>query len=743
YQFLGAGGGGGGGGAVGGSGGAWGPDGTIPNCKKFQYFSGKEFSSYSGNSGTTTNGGQGGQGAKVKITNWAGNQWQWPYGGTGGKGGAAGGDCRTKEVQLLYQVSIEVEEETIGVYDASADAFLPASLAVPTKAGHTFEGFYAGDVAYYDASGARTPAKITADTTISAKFTTNSYHIGIESADGSTGGGAGVSGPVNYGDAITLTTPTRAGYLFRGWKISATNGSINQAAYYTYTVAARMRTSGQVSENFIYGNGAAMTAGFEKIGDSITVYNLSADDDARIKIEEMWARDSFTVTFKDFDGTTIGTVNGTYGTAVNVPVLPDHRNEYYTYTFKYWKCNIDDQCYTTEQLPALGAFLDWESSKGDQVYNGVTFTAVYETTYHKEIEFTGSLGNTLNGDGKLVLNSTDTNVEIITNFKITKNDGVAALLLIPEYDANVFSIKAISVNGKQFGAGVSSSEVLDGFDVTVTKDLNSPVKILLDNILPDKTTSNEIFIQIIYVMNNAVGGEYQFGFVTNNPTNTDEITHGDRSEAYGTYDPDANDQTDAYKFNELKISVNSSAIQVVIRANGEITIAPNQSFVYNGQQMSAADITEMIERALQYTYNGFTKDKNAVTIKWYDAQGNQLSGAPKNAGTYKIGISAAETTYYTAAAEVQATFTITPYQIFVSAGDQSVVYNGSNATINTSAAGAGIYIKDVQGNLISADDFVYQEVTLTGVKLQNRYIDAGTYTNAIRGVLSCNSNNYK
>lgn len=744
YQFLGAGGGGGGAGAVGGSGGAWGYDGTVPDCKQFQYFNGKQLSSTSGSSGGTSSGGSGGQGAKVKITDWSGKTWQYPYGGTGGTGGAAGANSSTVEVKKLYRVSLVVEDETIGVYNASANGFLPATIEVPTKAGYTFEGFYAGEVAYYDANGARTSAEVTADMTISAKFNANSYQFGVESAEGSTGGGANVSGSVQYGEAITLTTPQRAGYLFRGWKISAINGTINETAYYTFTAVSRMRTAGQISTNFVHEDGVAMTAGFETIGDSITVYNLSADENAQIKIEEVWVKDSFTVTFKDFDGSILGTTKGTYGTGVNAPALPDNQNDYYTYTFKYWKCNIDGGYYTSEELPYLGYFLSKEATLGDQVYDGVIFTAVYEISeYKKEIHFVGSLGNTLNSDGKLVLNSTDTNVDIVTNFKITKNDGVAALLLIPQYDASVFSIKAISVNGVQFGVGASSTAVLDGFDVTVTNDLNSPVKILLDNITPDSSTSDEIFIQIIYVMNTAVGGEYDFGFVTKTPTDTDHITHGDRSEAYGTYDPDANEETDAYKFNELKITVDSTAIQVVIRATGAISIAPDQSFAYNGQQMSAADVTEMIEKALQYTYNGFgKKEDDTLTITWYDAQGNPLSEVPKNVGTYMIGISAAETTYYTATAEVRATFTIAPYEIIVSAGNQSVVYTGNNAVIHSAASQGGIYVRDAQSNLIPADAFVLAELELIGVELQGSYLDAGTYANAIQGILSGSNANY-
>ena len=754
YRFLGAGGGGGGAGAVGGSGGAWAQDGEVPDCKQFQYFGGVERYSSSGSSGGTTSGGSGGVGAKVKITNWSGKSWEYPYAGNGGTGGSAGSNSTTKSVELLYDVTISIEGELIGTYLASATDFLPGSIEVPVKTGYTFEGFYAGDVQYYDVNGNRTDAKITADTNISAKFTVNSYGYNVSGSNGNS------SGTLNYGEPITLTTPTRDGYLFRGWKISTTDGSpINQDAYYTYspvTPMARMvRSSNQVSANFVHNGDIAMTAGAEKIGQSVTLYNLSANANAQINVEEVWVLDSFTVTFRDFDGTVIATQSGNYGAPLNVPNLPNNQNEYYNYTFKYWKCNIDGQNYTSEQLPFLGAFIsDYENALGDKVYSGVTFTAVYDITeYKKELHFVGSLGNSNLDNGTLVLGSGDTNVDVITNFKITKNDGVASLLLMPQYDASAFTIKAISVNGQliynNYAAidaisDANSSTLLEGFAVTVTgndKTANDPIKILLDNLTPDNSTSDDVFIQIVYVMNEAIGGEYNFGFVTKTPTQTDNVTHGDRSEAYGTFDPNADDNTDAYKFNELKITVDSTAIKVVIRATGSITIAANQSFVYNGQNMSAADVSQNILNVLQYEYNGYhKKNDNTLTITWYDESGEMLDEAPKNAGTYYIGISAAETTYYSVVEEVIVEFTITQYEIHVNAGNQSFEYNGNNIVINGAASNA--VLKDAQGNLISADSFVYSDLALTGVTLVDRYKNAGTYANAIQGVLSGSLDNY-
>ena len=750
--FLGGGGGGGGAGAKGGSGGAWSADGQIPDHDCGSYTQGKERSSLSGSSGGSTNGGDGGSGCKIKIRSYKGSSsWQWPYGGQGGKGGSAGNDCSEKEVKKLYKVDVTVGEENIGSYYASATQFLPESLTIPTKAGYTFTGFSANGLYYYDENGVRTSEPITAETTISAEFTVNSYNLDIESEEGSTGGGAEVSGPINYGDAITLTTPTRPGYLFRGWKISATNGSINQNAYYTYAPATPMvrslRATNQISENFVHNNGSAMTAGFEKIGDRITLYNLSVEDNSELKIEEMWVEDNFTVTFKDFNNAVIGVVNGQYGNDLSAPALPNNQNDFYDYRFKYWKCNLNGQYYTTEQLPFVGQFLDSENEYGNAVYHDVTFTAVYEIAeYKKELFLEGFLGNdNLNEDGKLVLNSGDTNIDIVTNFKLTQNDGTASLILIPQYDADAFSIKSISINGSLvWGQGATSTTVLNGFEAIATgsEKESDDVRILLDYTTPSTAVSDDVFVQIVYVMDTAIGGEYEFGFVTNTPADTDSITHGDRSEAYGVYDPDTSSNKEPWEFNELKITVDSTAIKVVIRATGEIIIDDNQSFTYNAEQIEALDVSEIdveetVKNVLTFNYNGYAKmDENALTIKWYDAEGNELDKAPTNVGTYQVSISALETTYYTPVDPVFATFTIDPYEIYVSANDQSFEYTGEEISINTNAQFGSILTKDADGEYVLADEFVNSEIIITSVQLvDGEFVEVNDYDDVIEGVI--------
>lgn len=95
-----------------------------------------------------------------------------------------------------------------------------------------------------------------------------------------------------------------------------------------------------------------------------------------------------------------------------------------------------------------------------------------------------------------------------------------------------------------------------------------------------------------------------------------------------------------------------------LKAPATITIADPGTIVYDG---SAVEVGS--GKDLNYTYGG----DGAVTVKWYanngGSVGSALSGAPTNAGTYWIGVSAAEGTSSAAVAEVTKKFTISPRNI--------------------------------------------------------------------------------
>ena len=94
------------------------------------------------------------------------------------------------------------------------------------------------------------------------------------------------------------------------------------------------------------------------------------------------------------------------------------------------------------------------------------------------------------------------------------------------------------------------------------------------------------------------------------------------------------------------------------KAPATITIADPGTIVYDGSAVKVGS-----GKDLNYTYGG----DGAVTVKWYadngGSVGSPLSGAPTNAGTYWIGVSAAEGTSSAAVSEVTKKFTISPRNI--------------------------------------------------------------------------------
>ena len=116
-----------------------------------------------------------------------------------------------------------------------------------------------------------------------------------------------------------------------------------------------------------------------------------------------------------------------------------------------------------------------------------------------------------------------------------------------------------------------------------------------------------------------------------------------------------------YKVGETDIMEQSNAEFVEFttkKAPATITIADPGTIVYDG---SAVEVGS--GKDLNYTYGG----DGAVTVKWYadngGSVGSALSGAPTNAGTYWIGVSAAEGTSSAAVSEVTKKFTISPRNI--------------------------------------------------------------------------------
>ncbi len=121
------------------------------------------------------------------------------------------------------------------------------TLPTPTKAGYTFNGWYDGNT---DGNGSGNKIEYTtmpelgdngAVKTLYANWSANTYTINFDSNGGSSVNS--ISG--GYGTAITLPTPTKAGYTFNGWYDGNTdgNGSGNKIEYTTMPDLGNNNTS--------------------------------------------------------------------------------------------------------------------------------------------------------------------------------------------------------------------------------------------------------------------------------------------------------------------------------------------------------------------------------------------------------------------------------------------------------------------------------------------------------------------
>ena len=166
-----------------------------------------------------------------------------------------------------------------------------------------------------------------------------------------------------------------------------------------------------------------------------------------------------------------------------------------------------------------------------------------------------------------------------------------------------------------------------------------------------------------------------------------------------------------YKVGETDIMEQSNAEFVEFttkKAPAIITIADPGTIVYDG---SAVEVGS--GKDLNYTYGG----DGTVTVKWYadnsGSIGSALAGAPTNAGTYWIGVSAAEGTSSAAVAEVTKKFTISQKAL-----TNDMIILGTQATYDGTAHGPVYSVKDGATVLNKGTDYTetsgYSPVTNVG-----------------------------
>ena len=222
------------------------------------------------------------------------------------------------------------------------DAEAPAD---PTRVGYTFTGW---DKEF---------TNITADLVVTAQYEINTYTVTFKDWDGTV---LKIQEVQHGGDAEAPADPTRTGYTFTGWDKAFTNitADLVVTAQYeinTYTVTFK-DWDGTVlkTQEVQYGGDAEAPADPTRVGYTFTGWdkaftNVTAD----LVVTAQYEINTYTVTFKDWDGTVLKTQEVQYGGNAEAPADPTRTG----YTFTGWDkafTNVTADLVVTAQYEMLG-----------------------------------------------------------------------------------------------------------------------------------------------------------------------------------------------------------------------------------------------------------------------------------------------------------------------------------------------------------------------------------------------------
>ena len=209
---------------------------------------------------------------------------------------AANTTLYAKWTAKTYTVTFDKQNGTGGSTSAVAtfNGAMPA-ITVPTRPGYTFGGYYTakngGGTQYYTSSGASARNwNITANTTLYAKWTANTYTI-IYNSNKPRGASSEITGltassthTYDVAGSLTANGYSLVGRTFKGWSTSA-NGSV------------------------LY-------------GDEDTVKNLTSSANGTYNLYAVWQANKYTVTFGTAGGSNVSPVEATFDSGLPTVSLP-------------------------------------------------------------------------------------------------------------------------------------------------------------------------------------------------------------------------------------------------------------------------------------------------------------------------------------------------------------------------------------------------------------------------------------
>ncbi len=262
---------------------------------------------------------------------------------------------------------------------ATYGSAMPTPVALPTRTGYTFAGYYdatSGGTQYYTAAGASARSwnkNTTSGTTLYAHWTAKQSALTFNTNGGSGTMTTGLSATYDSAMPTPINLPTRAGYTFAGfydatssetkyynangtsattWNKNTTSGTTLYARWTanSYTVAfnANGGTGTMSNETFTYGTAKALTAnsftrtgytfagwatsasGAKVYNDKQSVSNLTATSGATVTLYATWTANTYTVTLdKQIGSGGTASVPATYNN--NMPPIEVPTRNGYTF----------------------------------------------------------------------------------------------------------------------------------------------------------------------------------------------------------------------------------------------------------------------------------------------------------------------------------------------------------------------------------------------------------------------------
>jgi uncharacterized repeat protein (TIGR02543 family) len=241
----------------------------------------------------------------------------------------------TIEETVLHTVTFQDEDGNVLSTQQVEDGQSASAPPVPIRTGYAFTGW---DQDF---------TNVTKDLTITAIYNRYIYNVTFQDYDGTVLDTQNVL----YGDDATAPSdPVREGYTFKGWDVDFTNvtQSLMVTAEYEAIIPSTQYTvTFKDWDGTILGTPQLLDEGESAVAPSDptrTGYTFTGWDkeftaiSADTVVTAQYEQNQYTVTFKDYDDTTIASITVGYGETAVAPKSPSRTG----YTFKGWDSDLSN-----------------------------------------------------------------------------------------------------------------------------------------------------------------------------------------------------------------------------------------------------------------------------------------------------------------------------------------------------------------------------------------------------------------